>query len=321
MFRRRPRPAKQSTPWQQRVHRGYQPTNYKRPPLKRLTPLSWFLIALVFLGLVGAIGAITNRAVQGRTESLPLTDRLATAAVQHPVTVTLTPHVPVVITSSTDTAALLGTSTPTVLSGTPEVDVVTTVQSLPATEVVPTVVVPTVVVPTKMPTAIPLPSPTYDVNGAPWQDQLVRQPDGSLQAPQAVQERAKKDLLEYYTLLRNLPLADYSKKRDAILKTYFVGEALEGMRQLESKRTEYLMNRAGNVTIEVRDFSANGIAATAGIRSRNWVNDVVDVATGKVLTEGRREADVFSIVRIVYDRSSERWKFAIVQHVTEVTKQ
>jgi hypothetical protein len=266
---------------------------------------------LVFLGLVGAIGAIRNRTVQGRTESLKLADRLATAALQHPETATRTAQLPVVITSSTDIAVLFSTATPTVLSRTPEPDVVTTVQPLSATAVVPT----------EMPTAIPLPSPTHDVNGAPWQDQLVRQPDGSLQAPQAVQERAKKDLMEYYILLRNMPLADYTKKRDSILKTHFVGEALEGMRQLESKRTEYLMNRAGNVTIEVRDFSANGIAATAGIRSRSWVNDVVDVATGKVLTEGRREADVFSIVRIVYDRSSERWKFAIVQHVTEVTKQ
>jgi hypothetical protein len=288
---------------------GYRESQYTRPALQRFTPLTWFLIMLVLLALVGLVVVVTNQVVQGSERSQSLSDLLATATAQQP--------------KSTSTALVVGSGT--MVQGTAVAPIVAAVekatQTLTSKHVVTAQPISVTAVPvTSVPTMQPLPSPTFDVNGAVWQSQLVKQPDGTLMAPDTVIQRARKDLTEYYTTLRDLPLDEYLSKRDDILNTYFTGAALVGLQKSVFNRTLYLMNRAGDISIEVRDFSSNGLAATAGIRAHGWVNDVYDIASKQLVTAGRLETDTFSVVRIVFDRASERWKFTIVKQVTEVTR-
>ena len=287
---------------------GYRERQYQRSAVKRLTPLAWFLVGLAVLAIAGLVIVVVSKIGQGSGSTLLLSDLLATATVQQ-VNPAQTAQAERVAANATGTAtarkaaAANATQTP-VARGKATAQPQAT--SLPQA--------------TSEPTARPLPSPTFDVNGAAWQGQLVLQPDGTLQAPDDVLQRARNELTEYYTLLRDLPLDDYLSKRDEILNKYFTGAALEGLQKSVINRTQYLMNRAGDISIEVRDFSSNGLAATAGIRAHGWVNDVYDIASKQLVTEGRLETDTFSVVRIVFDRASERWKFAIVKQVTEVTR-
>jgi hypothetical protein len=164
------------------------------------------------------------------------------------------------------------------------------------------------------PTATPLP----DLSRAPWADKLVRQLDGKLLAPKEVVAQASNDVLAYYTLLRDMPVDTYIARRDEILTTYFTGAALADMRKLEEERDIYAMNRTGRVTVEVRDFSADGLSAKAGVITRDWVSDVYDVTSRQLVAKGRIKKDSLTIMTILFDQASGHWKIAAIEETTEI---
>jgi hypothetical protein len=278
---------------------SFRERRYKRPLIYRLRPFTWFLIALLVLAVVGTVVSILYRTTQTYDANKSLMEW------------TTMP-----ITASPQVAVVEGI-TATVMPET----VVTSTQVEQAPIVEPATVSPTVTaVVTATIRATATQTPTYDISGAPWRDQLVKQSDNTMQAPEEVQARIRNELGEYYHLLRDLSFAEYSTQRDTILNKYFTGTSLKQMQRTEANRTQYLVNRAGTITIQVRDFSSDGYAATIGIRASGWVNDVYDTKTGKLLVKDRLEKDTFTIVRIIFERVSNRWKFATVKMVTEVTK-
>ena len=169
------------------------------------------------------------------------------------------------------------------------------------------------------PTAEPTLIPTIDPGKAPWVKQLISQPDGTLMAPRDVVAKAAADISVFYTIQRDMPLADYEVKRTEIQTTYFVGRALEYMRGLEAGKTIYEMNRAGRFSVEIRRFSDDGLTATAGIIRRDWVSDVYDLATRQLLIRGKSSNDDLTLATIVYDQANGRWKFASIDEVMELT--
>jgi hypothetical protein len=165
----------------------------------------------------------------------------------------------------------------------------------------------------------PAPTATPDHSRAPWANQIFKQTDGTLTAPQKVIAQATLDLSAYYTLQRDLLIDDYLAKRDTILTTYFTGTALQEMQDLEKSRDIYAMNRAGRFSIEVRHFSPDGLTAKAGIITRDWVSDVYDVQSRQLIARGKIKKDTLTIYTIAYDISSGRWQFAHIDEVTELT--
>ena len=278
---------------------SFRERRYRRPLIMRLRPFTWFLVILSMLAAVGIVATVWNRGTQKHEESISLSDWPALAAVAQPqagiIQGITTTGVGAVVVSSTITE---------------QVATAVTVTVQPTAEDVITATIHATVTPT----------PTYDASSAPWLNQLTKQSDNTLQVPEEVQARIRKELGEYYQLLRDLPFAVYKVKRDTILSTYFTGTSLKQMLRMETNRTQYLLNRAGTITMQVRDFSADGYAATVGIRASGWVNDVYDASTGKLVIKERLEKDTFTIVRIIFERVSDRWKFMTVKLVTEVTK-
>ncbi len=167
--------------------------------------------------------------------------------------------------------------------------------------------------------APPRPTATPDWSHAPWSNQLFKQPDGTLMAPQKVVAKATQDLAAYYFLQRDLTVTDWLTKRDAILTTYFTGTALADMQAIEAGRDLYAMNRAGRFSVEIRNFTADGLAAKAGIITRDWVSDVYDVQTKLLVARGRLSKDTLTIYTIIYDPVSGRWMYAHVDDTSEVS--
>jgi hypothetical protein len=165
----------------------------------------------------------------------------------------------------------------------------------------------------------PAPTATPDLSRAPWANQLFKQPDGTLMAPQKVIAQASLDLSQWYYVQRDLPIDDWLARRDTILNTYFTGSALQEMQGMEQARDLYAMNRAGRITIEIRRFTPDGLSAKAGIITRDWVSDVYDVQSRQLVARGKIKPDTLTISTIVYDQSSKRWKFAHTEEVTELT--
>ena len=297
-----PTPLGATLAGRRRLAGGFRTSDYRRPFLKRLTPFSKLLIILVVLGLAATTYLIVNSAVSNsntnKDESLSV--RLARTTLVGTPTLAR----PVVIAPATE-AAMPPAAAPTV-----------TVAPEPAITAAPLEV--TVELATARPVFIPPPTPTVDPLGAAWQDQLVLQPDGTLMAPDAVVARARADAGAFYALLRDLPLDQYLARRGSIFAEHFAGTALQGILQAEKERKQYLMNRSGEVEIRIRDFSANGLSATAYINSRGWTNDVYDISTGALIEKGRTDKDTLTLSRIMFERTSERWKFAIINQVIEV---
>lgn len=165
----------------------------------------------------------------------------------------------------------------------------------------------------------PTPEPTV-MTQAPWASQLTAQPDGTLMAPQQFVAKAMADLGAYYAMQNNLSLDDFIAKRDWMLTTYFTGAALEDMRRLEQVRDIYAMNRSGQYSIEIRNFAPDGMTAKAGVITRGWVSDVYDLTTMQLVAQGREKKDTLTIMAIVFEPASGRWKFAAVEEVIELNQ-
>jgi hypothetical protein len=178
---------------------------------------------------------------------------------------------------------------------------------------------------TSVPTETPDPStatpaPTATPYRAPWASHLSKKPDGTLTAPKEVVNKALADLGSYYAMQRDLSLDDYMARRQDILNTYFTGAALAEQQKIEETRDLYAMNRSGRFTVEIRNFEPDGLTAKAGVIMREWVSDVYDVASGQLVAQGRTKKDALTIMRIAYDQTSERWKFAAVEEVIELNQ-
>jgi hypothetical protein len=129
--------------------------------------------------------------------------------------------------------------------------------------------------------------------------------------------KATADLGSYYTMQLNLPLDNYLARRDEILDTYFTGEALDKMRQAEDNRVQYAVKRAGRTSIVIRHFSADGLTAKAGVITRGWTSDVYDIATQQLVATDQASTDTLTVMTIVFDKASGRWKFAAVDEIVE----
>ena len=282
----------------------YQPTyresSYQRPLFKRLTPLAWFMIALGAIAVIGCasllLGQLSN--VGNGTQTLP--DRLHVTKAPRIVAgmtpvVKFAPGVAVPEATAASTAAKVfpqdqaaGGAANT--SNAPAAADNTAAARTPAGT----------------------PSP------ATWAKELMKQPDGTLLAPQYVTANAAADLGALYRLQRDMPLQDYLTKRDELLTTYFTGAALAEMRQIEASRDLYPMNRAGRFTIEVRSFSPDGLTAKVGVIKRDWVSDIYDVASGQIVAQGKVYRDTLTVATVQYDQASARWKYAKVEEVVEL---
>jgi hypothetical protein len=274
----------------------YRAQGYQRPFLQRLTPLTWFIMVVLALGVAGGIAALIIRAANTKVETAPFPAILATRAAAQgaPAVAPATPAV--------DRKAAPGRTTP-----------------LPPQAVL--IFQPTrTPIPTPAPTLppSPTPAPTKVPNGSPWADHQQLQEDGTWLAPQEVISQAVADLGEYYTTLRDLSLAAYLTRSETILATYFTGAALDDMRRLEISRTVYAMNRAGQFSIEVRDFAVDGWTAKAAVITRGWVNDEYNKRTKQLIMKGKGEPDTITVRSVMYDRESGRWKFASVGESVEV---
>ena len=257
----------------------YQPTfresTYRRSLFKRLTPLAWYIIALLSICLVAIAGVLLNRAIaDARNGTELLSDRLAARGDVTPTSFLLT---------------FLSTPAPTFTPFTPG-------------KTKPT----------------PVPTATIDPSRAPWAAQLTKAPDGTLAAPQAVIAKAAADLSAYYAVQRDLSIDDFLANRDEMLTTFFTGSALDQMRQLEQSRDLYALNRSGRFTIEIRNFSADGLSAKAGVITRDWVSDVYDIVSRQLVTTGRVKPNTLTIYTILFDQASGRWKFAAIEEVVEL---
>ncbi|MEO7704515.1 MAG: hypothetical protein ABIV92_07760 [Thermoflexales bacterium] len=295
-----PTPPGATLAWRRRPVAGFRTSDYQRPLLKRLTPLSKLLIFLVFLGLAATTYLIVNSVVSNKTNDESLSERLARATLVGTPTLAQ----PVVIVPATG-EGVASAAAPTV-----------TAVPQPAITAAPVEV--TIKLATAQPAFIPPPTPTVDPLGAAWQNQMLRQADGTLMAPELVVTQARIEAGAFYALLRDLPLDQYLARRDSIFAEHFAGAALQGILRIEKARKQYSMNRSGQVEIRIRDFSANGLSATALISSRGWTNDVYDISTGALIEKGRRDKDTLTVSRIMFERMSGRWKFAIINQVVEV---
>ncbi|MEO6061818.1 MAG: hypothetical protein ABIQ99_07775 [Thermoflexales bacterium] len=258
------------------------------------------MIFLVFLGLAATTYLIVNSVVSNKTNDESLSERLARATLVGTPTLAQ----PVVIVPATG-EGVASAAAPTV-----------TAVPQPAITAAPVEV--TIKLATAQPAFIPPPTPTVDPLGAAWQNQMLRQADGTLMAPELVVTQARIEAGAFYALLRDLPLDQYLARRDSIFAEHFAGAALQGILRIEKARKQYSMNRSGQVEIRIRDFSANGLSATALISSRGWTNDVYDISTGALIEKGRRDKDTLTVSRIMFERMSGRWKFAIINQVVEV---
>lgn len=270
----------------------YRESAYQRPLIQRFTVFTWFILAMGVLGLVVAVALIMNSITSSQYRSVTLDERLAEMQKISPTAFALT------AAAQVPTSAPAATSTPTNKGA--ALSAITT--PLPA------------------PTQTPTPTPTVNPNDAPWANQLIQQPDHTFLAPQEVIDHAVADLSAYYTHLQNLALDDFLHERYDLLDTYFTGQALAQMRQQESNRKQYVMNRSGIIIIQLRSFSSDGKTALAGVTKRDWVNDVYDVTSHKLVQQNVKEPNTLLVMSAAYDQEDGRWKFATLDPDSEVSK-
>ena len=265
-------------------HPTYRESNYRRPFYQRLTPLSRFALIMVAVAVLATATALLNQSLTAKNGTTLLADRV--------------PSTPIISLHYYDNF----------YSG-----VIITYYETPAPLPTPEMVV--VALPPK-PTIEP--SPTPEIQRAPWAAQLTKEPDGSYMAPKPVIAKAVTDLSGYYTWQRNLALEDYINTRGETLKTYFTSYAFDYLRSLEYYQKYYEMNRAGRFSVEVRQFSSDGLSAKAGVLKRDWVCDIYDLSSGQVVTQGKVYTDTLTLMSVVFDPTGGRWKFSSVDEVIEL---
>jgi hypothetical protein len=264
----------------------YRESSYQRPFYQRLTPLTRFALVVVAIAVLAIGLALINQWRTAQNGTGLLSDRVPTR--------------PTFILSYYDSFSP---------------GFIVTYYQTPAP--IPT---PETVVSSAKPAAVATLAPTSDMSRAPWAGQLTKAPDGTLIAPQPVVAKAVQDLSGYYSIQRNLGLEDYITTREEILRTYFTGSALEYMHSLELYQDQYAMNRAGRFSVEVRQFSPDGLSAKAGVIKRDWVNDIYNLSSKQLVTQGKVQTDTLTLTSVVFDPTGGKWKFSSVDQVIELKK-
>jgi hypothetical protein len=283
----------------------FRESPYRRPLVQRLTAPGWFVLALAGLGLFLSLSALVIRAREYNAGTEMLSERLG----ETPASIAA----PSADSSGADVMPLEAAGTAVAeAAAQPEIS---------PDDPGPVPVPPPTATPTPTlalaPTGAPAAQMKADPNQAAWAAQLKPQTDGSLLAPRDVVAKATADLGSYYAMQLNLPLDDYLARRDEILDTYFTGEALDKMRQTEDNRAQYAVKRAGRTSIVIRHFSADGLTAKAGVITRGWTSDVYDIASKELVAKDQASTDTLTVMTIVFDKASGRWKFAAVDEIVE----
>lgn len=315
---------------------------YGRSAIKRLTPLSWFLVLLGMALFIVAGISLALRLTDANYQSVLLSDRLgqvfssastATATVTH-TNALKTPKATNTVLVFAPTKSPLETKNPAItVTAAQKVKQIPLITVTPVVESFMTSTLNSGKTPTPakagsvlsrapLPTAVnaqaePVSGPTPE-GGAPWAAKLVRQPDGTLLAPADVISKAVLDLTSYYTETHDLALADYLAQRDTILKKYYKGDALKAMQDNELRRTQYERPIAGSVTILVRNFTLDGYTAKAGIYLRQWISDDYDVSSRVLLRKGVKHVDTLIVMTVVFDKDSGRWMYSAVADVGDL---
>lgn len=257
---------------------------------QRLTPLAWFCVALLAAGILGFASLGVNALIQSSQQFVRLDSVVADPPALNPA----------VQAADAAPASLPAQPMPTAQPARPT--------AMPAA--LPTLAA--TVAPTAMPTAMPA-----IANSAPWAADLKKMPDGTLSAPSFVVEKAAADLREWWTLNQTLDATLLVKDAQKLLGQYFAGAGLED--QLKQFQTgPYTLNRDGRVTIEVKDFSADGLTAQAGVVVRNRVDAVIDTRTGRTLKDNFAGKDTLTLMTIRYDPAQRRWKISQIDDVIEL---
>ena len=262
----------------------YKPTfteSKPRPVMSRLTPLAWFCVFLVGLALIGAL-IVTIRKLTDNNGVQTLDQRLgqntsAPAAV----------------------AAAKGAATADSAASPAQAQSAAIATTVPVVEVAPTAA------PAQSAAPIEAAASAYKVA---WADKMTQQADGSWIAPKEIVDLASSQIKAYYELARNRPLGKYMQQRDQILTTYYIGDGLQLMGAYEAKRTQYGMNKSGDVSVEVKSFAQDGLTAQVAVTTKNWVNDIYDIATRQLTKSDFKQQDSTLNLAIRFDVTGNRWK-------------
>ena len=262
----------------------YKPTfteSKPRPVMSRLTPLAWFCVFLVGLALIGAL-IVTIRKLTDNNGVQTLDQRLgqntsAPAAV----------------------AAAKGAATADSAASPAQAQSAAIATTVPVVETAPTAALAQSAAPTKAAALV------YKVA---WADKMTQQADGSWIAPKEIVDLASSQIKAYYELARNRPLGKYMQQRDQILTTYYIGDGLQLMATYEKQRTQYGMNKSGDVSVEVKSFAQDGLTAQVAVTTKNWVNDIYDIATRQLTKSDFKQQDSTLNLAIRFDVTGNRWK-------------
>jgi hypothetical protein len=152
---------------------------------------------------------------------------------------------------------------------------------------------------------------------------VVVQPVDSLSAVRAMSEEDRKTVIarggsggniiarqlkQYFDSIKKMPMQVYLAEREVLLKTYFAGAGLTAMAEGEGKRETYDYFKEGDV--DVRVVSVSGRNAVVQVKPLGLVRDVYDLKTRKVAKPDVVVEPQNIRLRVVYDASAERWKFA-----------
>ena len=249
--------------------------------MSRLTPLAWFCVFLVGLALIGAL-IVTIRKLTDNNGVQTLDQRLgqntsAPAAV----------------------AAAKGAATADSAASPAQAQSAAIATTVPVVEVAPTAA------PAQSAAPIEAAASAYKVA---WADKMTQQADGSWIAPKEIVDLASSQIKAYYELARNRPLGKYMQQRDQILTTYYIGDGLQLMGAYEAKRTQYGMNKSGDVSVEVKSFAQDGLTAQVAVTTKNWVNDIYDIATRQLTKSDFKQQDSTLNLAIRFDVTGNRWK-------------
>ncbi len=310
----------------------YRPTfkqSTRRSWFSRLTPLSWFLMGLSGLLVVGMLSAGISRAVSAQNGSMLLSDRIGqkTAAQSAPQPVVQ----PVAQTTASDVTKAVTNTKPdkAVEVNKPAVtDKTSPREAAPAKQKqtsddqaaapVPAAVVPAAQTSAQtgaqtgasaaVPASLPVGAPATDASRAPWASTMVLAPDGSRVPPADVVHAAALSVQSWFEASRGADPKAFIKSRDTLLTTHLADTALTQQREQDKTQKTFAINREGKFSVEVKGFSEDGYTARAGVVMRGWVNDLYNLKTGKLVKKNVAQPDQLMILTIRYDLTTRQWK-------------
>lgn len=186
----------------------------------------------------------------------------------------------------------------------------------PTATAAPATAAPATAAPTR-PAGTPTPTPVT-VNGKPrvwWVDQMVRQPDGSFMAPEAVRQAIRAFVIEH-NLDRTIPAgqdwkaaARASAGRDAIVADlYYIGD----LRKLvaESTSPQLHMIVSGLVSVaDIRAFGADGLTAHVLVDFSAITTAIFSTSDWSIIESAHKPSVPIQLWRIRFDTADGRWKY------------